>query len=120
MRIDGGLRARLFVFWAPHNFPPGREPQGADIVCRDGVCVRRIDITGQRDWQEVVASLAHQNACPIKNPNSITVCGDCEQIWIKTAVDGQYREQSCQLPGPETSAGALLQLMKRSAQAAGY
>jgi hypothetical protein len=120
IRSDGALRARLFVFWTPSNFAAGREPQGADIVCRDGVCVRPIDLTEQRDWREVVASLAHQNACPIKNPDVVTVCGDCEQIWIKTAVDGQYREQSCQLPGPETSAGALFQLMKRSARAAGY
>jgi len=120
IRIDGALRARLFVFWTLSNFAAGREPQGADIVCRDGVCVRPIDITEQRDWKDVVASLAHQNACPTKNSDSVTVCGDCEQIWIKTAVDGHYREQSCQLPGPETSAGALLQLMKRSARAAGY
>jgi hypothetical protein len=45
---------------------------------------------------------------------------DCEHLWIKTAVDGQYREQSCNAPGSETSAGSLLQLMQRSARAAGY
>lgn len=117
IRIDGAVHARLSVFWTPRHFPAGREPQGDDIVCRDEVCVRPIDITEQRDWKEVVAGLALQDACPIKNPGA---CGDCEQIWIKTAVDGQYREQSCQLPGPGTAAGALLQLMKRSARAAGY
>ena len=36
IRIDGALRARLFVFWTLSNFAAGREPQGADIVCRDG------------------------------------------------------------------------------------
>jgi hypothetical protein len=120
VRVDGALSAQLFVFWAPSRFAAGREPQAADIVCRDGVCVRPIDIKEQRDWKEVVANLAYQNACPIKNPDVATVCGDCDQIWIKTAVDGRYREQSCQLPSSETSAGALLQLMKSAAQAAGY
>jgi hypothetical protein len=120
IRIDGTVRAQLFVFWTPKYFAPGREPQGADIVCRDGVCVRPIDLRERRDWQKVVASLAYQSACPIKNGDFAMACGDCEQIWIKTAADGKYREQSCQEPGSETSAGSLLQLMKRSARAAGY
>ena len=116
IRLDGTLRAQLFVFWTPKYFAPGRLPQGADIVCRDGVCVRPIDLQEQRDWGEVVASLAYQNACP-KNPG---VCADCDQIWIKTAADGTYREQSCQMPGSDTAAGGLLQLMKRAAPSAGY
>lgn len=122
VRTDGTVRAQLFVFWAPSRFPSGRQPEGLDIVCRDGICVRPIDIKEQRDWGEVVASLAHQNACPTKNPDvfGAGACGDCEQIWIKTAADGRYREQSCQEPGSDTAAGALLQLMKRSARAAGY
>jgi hypothetical protein len=119
VRSDERLTAQLFVFWAPRLFPPGRAPQGADIMCRDRVCVRPIDIKEQRDWTKVVENLAHQNACPAKD-GGVTVCGDCEWIWIKTGVDKQYREQSCQLPGPDTSAGALLQLMKSSARAAGY
>ena len=117
VRADGTLRAQLFVFWAPRFFAPGRQPEGLDIVCREGICVRPIDMKEQRDWGEVVASLAYQSACPTKNP---AVCADCEQVWIKTAADGQYREQSCQQPGSDTAAGALLQLMKRFAQAAGY
>jgi hypothetical protein len=79
VRIDGALSAQLFVFWAPSPFAAGREPQGADIVCRDGVCVRPIDIKEQRDWTKVVANLAYQNACPNKN-SDVTVCGDCNQI----------------------------------------
>jgi hypothetical protein len=120
IRLDGTLRAQLFVFWTPKYFAPGREPQGADIVCRDGVCVRPIELKEQRDWGKVVADLAYQNACPTKNPGVVPVCADCDQIWIKTAADGDYREQSCQQPRSETLAGSLLQLMKRSAQAAGY
>ena len=120
VRVDGTPRAQLFVFWTPRYFAPGREPQGADIVCRDGVCVRPIDLKEQRDWGEVVASLAYQNACPPKHPGVVPVCTDCDQIWIKTATDGKYREQSCQVPDSDTAAGALLQLLKRSARAAGY
>jgi hypothetical protein len=120
VRIDGAVRAQLFVFWAPSRFAAGREPQGADIVCRDGVCVRPIDLKEQRDWTTVVGTLARQNACPIEHSNVVRGCADCDEIWIKTGVDGQYREQSCNLPGAETSADALLQLMKRSARAAGY
>jgi hypothetical protein len=120
IRLDGTLHAQLFVFWTPKYFAPGREPQGADTVCRDGVCVRPIDLKEQRDWGEVVASLAYQNACPPKHPGVVPSCADCDQIWIKTATDGKYREQSCQVPDSDTAAGALLQLLKRSARAAGY
>ena len=120
IRLDGTLHAQLFVFWTPKYFAPGREPHGADIACRDGVCVRPIDLKEQRDWGEVVASLAYQNACPPKHPGVVPSCADCDQIWIKTATDGKYREQSCQVPESDTAAGALLQLLKRSARAAGY
>jgi hypothetical protein len=120
VRIDGTVRAQLFVFWASGRLPPGRQPEGPDVLCRDGICVRPIGIKEQRDWGEVVASLAYQNACPTENPGVVGVCGDCDQIWIKTAADGKYREQSCQVPGSDTAAGALLQLMKRSARAASY
>jgi len=120
IRLDGTLRAQLFVFWTPKYFAAGREPRGADIVCRDGVCVRPIDLKEQRDWGKVVADLAYQNACPTKNRDVVTVCSHCDQLWIKTAADGKYREQSCQDPGSATSAGSLLQLMKGSARAAGY
>ena len=120
VQIDGAVTAQLFVFWAPTRVAPVQRPQGADIMCRDGVCVRPIDIKEQRDWAKVVESLASQNACPIKNanPNVVRGCADCDHLWIKTAVEGQYREQSCNLPGSETSASVLLQLMQRSARAA--
>jgi hypothetical protein len=120
VQVAGTPRAQLFVFWTPKYFAPGREPQGADIVCRDGVCVRPIDLKEQRDWGEVVASLAYQNACPPKHSGVVPVCTDCDQIWIKTATGGKYQEQSCQVPDSDTAAGALLQLLKRSARAAGY
>jgi hypothetical protein len=115
---SGGIvRAQLFVFWAEHRSAPGRQPKGPDIVCREGVCVRPIDMKEQREWREVVANLADQDACPTTNAGH---CGDCNQIWIKTAANGKYREQSCQAPGADTAAGVLLQLLTRSARAAGY
>ena len=121
VRIDGAVTAQLFVFWAPTRMAPVQRPQGADIMCLDGVCVRPIDVKEQRDWANVVASLASQSACPTKNDaNVVMSCADCDHLWIKTAVEGQYREQSCNGPGSETSAGSLLQLMQRSARAAGY
>jgi hypothetical protein len=120
VRIDGAVTAQLFVFWDPSRMPPVQRPQGADITCRDRVCVRPIDIKEQRDWAKVVESLASQNACSIKNenPNVVGGCADCDHLWIKTALGGQYREQSCNLPDAETSAGSLLQLMQISARAA--
>ena len=121
VRRDGAVTAQLFVFWTPGTIAPVQRPRGADIMCRDGVCVRPIDIKEQRDWATVIASLASQNACPTKNdPGVVMVCADCDHLWIKTAVEGQYREQSCNAPGSETSARSLLQLMQRSARAAGY
>jgi hypothetical protein len=121
VRIDGAVTAQLFVFWSPARIAPVQRPQGADIMCLDGVCVKRIDNKEQRDWAEVVASLASQSACPTKNDsNAARGCADCEHLWIKTAVDGQYREQSCNAPGSETAAGSLLVLMQRAARAAGY
>jgi hypothetical protein len=120
VRIDGAVTAQLFLFWDPARMAPVQRPQGADVTCRDRVCVRPIDIKEQRDWVKVVESLASRNACPIKNenPNAVMVCADCDHLWIKTAVEGQYREQSCNLPDSETSAGLLLQLMQISARAA--
>jgi hypothetical protein len=122
VRIDGTVTAQLFVFWAPARMAPVQRPQGADMMCRDGVCVRPIDIKEQRDWAKVVESLASQNACPVKseNPNVARSCADCDHLWVKTAVDGQYREQSCNSPGSETLADSLLQLMQRSTRAARY
>lgn len=119
-RIDGTVRAQLFLFWNPARFPPGREPKGPDIVCRDGVCVRPIGLKEDRDWTDVLARVAHLEACPTKNSNVVAVCADCDHIWIKTTADGRYREQSCNVPGSDTLAGMLLQLMQRSARAAGY
>jgi hypothetical protein len=105
----------LFVFWNPRQFPPGRQPrQGPAVVCRGRVCVVPLEIKEQRDWGEVVANLANHDACPVPSSNVVAVCADCEQLWIKTAVDGKYREQSCPMPRPETIAASLLALMKRS------
>jgi hypothetical protein len=119
--IDGAVTAQLFVFWAPARMAPVQRPQGTDIMCLDGVCVRPVDNKEQRDWAKVAASLASVSACPTKNDsNVVRGCADCEHLWIKTAVEGQYREQSCNYPGSETSANSLLQLMQRSARAAGY
>jgi hypothetical protein len=51
VRIDGTVTAQLFVFWAPARMAPVQRPQGADMMCRDGVCVRPIDIKEQRIGQ---------------------------------------------------------------------
>jgi hypothetical protein len=115
-RIDGTVRAQLFVYWAP-RLSPARQPGPSDL-CHDGICVRPVDINEQRDWKEILAALAHQEACPSKKPEMVAVCADCEQIWIKTMTDGKYREQSCQEPGPETPVGALFRLMQTAARAA--
>lgn len=121
VRVDGAVTAQLFVFWEPARMAPGQRPQGADILCLDGVCVRPIDNKEQRDWAQVVASLASLSACPTKNDSNVTrVCADCEHLWIKTAVEGQYREQSCNAPDSETAASSLLLLMQRAARSAGY
>lgn len=113
LRIGGAVRAELVVYWATRN-SPGRQPEALDR-CRDGICVRPVDIKEQRDWGEVLATLAHQDACPTKKSEAVFACGDCDQIWIKTTADGKYREQSCQEPAAQTPAGGLLQLMKRAA-----
>jgi hypothetical protein len=115
-QIDGTVRAQLFVYWAP-RLSPARQPEAID-TCRDGICVRPVDIKEQRDWKDVLATLTHQDACPTKKSEMVMVCSDCEQIWIKTTAGGKYREQSCQEPAPETPAGALLLLMKTAARAA--
>lgn len=119
-RHDGVVRAQLFVFWDPNRYPPGRQPGGLGMVCREGVCVRPIDITEQREWGDVVATLAAHNVCAPATQNHVRVCADCDQMWIKTATVGRYREQSCADPDSDTTVGSLLQLMKRSARAAGY
>jgi len=121
VRVDGAVTAQLFVFWAPARMAPVQRPQGTDILCLEAVCVRPIDIKEPHDWAKVVASLASQSACPTRNDANVAMgCADCEHLSIKTAVDGQYREQSCNNPGSETFASSLLLLMQRSARAAGY
>jgi hypothetical protein len=78
-------------------------------------------IKEQRDWANVVASLASESACPTKNDaNVVMSCADCDHLWIKTAVEGNTASSRVTGPGSETSAGSLLQLMQRSARAAGY
>jgi len=116
VRTDDVLRAQLFVFWAHGSDVRDRRPDGPDVVCRDGICVKPIGLEEKPDWSELAAMLAAQNACP----RSMTACGDCEAIWIKTTADGRHREQYCQDPRDGTAADRLLQLMKRSAKAAGY
>lgn len=114
------MHAQLFVFWSSQNVAPGLRPAGAGITCRERVCVRSIDLEQQLDWAAVVETLALQNACSLRNTDGLIGCADCEQVWIKTMKEGTYREQSCQEPSAGTSADTLLQLMKRSARAAGY
>jgi hypothetical protein len=112
---DGVVRAQLFVYWKT-PISRGWQTRAVD-GCRDGICVRPIDIKERRNWGEVLATLAQRDACPTKKSEMVSVCADCEQIWIKTTGDGNYREQSCQQPAAETSAGELLQLMETAARA---
>jgi len=70
-------------------------------------------MTEQRDWGEVVESLA-LDACP---QGPLALCADCDHVWLKTKRNDTYREQSCSMPKPETPAGAVLQLMKTAADA---
>jgi hypothetical protein len=118
VRTGGTLRVQLFQFWAPKYMAAVHRPQGSDIVCRDGICVRPIVLSEQQNWEETLGSLAHQDACP-KHPDDVAIfCADCPHIWIKTKADGKYRERSCNIPGPETPAGALMLLMNTAATAA--
>jgi len=119
-RIDGIIRPQLFVFWAPRFMSSAHRPQGPDIACRDGVCVRPLEINGERDWREIVNDLANNNACPPRFSDVAVICGDCDHLWIKTVANGKYREQSCNGPGPDTSAASLLAFMQKAARAAGY
>jgi hypothetical protein len=121
-RVDGAVTAQLFVFWTPNRLPAGRRIEGPDVTCRDGVCVRPLDLEEQRNWTEVITTLAAQDACATKsgNPRVVSACADCDHLWIKTDVDGHYREQSCNAPGAQTLAASLLQLMQRAARTAGF
>ena len=124
------MRAQLFVFWG-RNVSPSHQPQGDDVRCRDGVCVKPIDLVEQRDWETVVANLARQSACPGRNPlntvrtpngelsSMVTVCPHCPMLYIKTFVEGKYREQVCDDPLPQTQAGGLRALMIGSTRATG-
>jgi hypothetical protein len=114
VRTDGAMRAQMFLYWKPALLAPSQQPTGSDIVCRDGICVRPLGMTEQRDWGEVVENLA-LDACR-QGPLS-PVCADCEHVWIKTKINKTYREQSCNMPMPETPAGAVLRLMKTAADA---
>jgi hypothetical protein len=109
---DDGASAQLFAFWRQQPWPTAD-----DDACRDRVCVKASDLKEQLDWREVLASLNRQHACP-RDPNrTVTVCGDCPQLWIKTSADGNYREQSCPTPDAGTVADTLLQFMHRVASA---
>jgi hypothetical protein len=95
-QIDGTVRAQLFVYWAP-RLSPAMQPGTTDL-CHDGVCVRPVDIKEQRDWKEILATLAHQVACPTKKSEMVAVCADCQQIWIKTTAvheDSRSRRGWC-------------------------
>ena len=116
-RSEGSMRAELYVFWTPRTLLSNRQPSGEGIECRDGFCVKQIPLNAERDWEMVVSDLALHDACP-RDRRSVVVCGDCQEIWIKTAVDGNYREQACQLLTPDKLARSLLELMQTSAQAA--
>ena len=69
-------------------------------------------MTEQGDWGEVVENLA-LDAC--RQGPLPPICADCEHVWIKTKANNTYREQSCNMPKPETPAGAVLRLMKTAA-----
>jgi len=114
VRTGGTLRPQLFLFWNPKLMAPGQRPKGADITCRDRVCVRPVELREQDDWQKVVASLARDNGCPSTNTNTVAVCADCDQIWAKTAVDGKYREETCGL-GADSTLSRMLAFLKRAA-----
>ena len=115
-RKDGSVQAQLFMFWRANHFPQGRGPAGPEVSCRDGVCVKPVDITERRDWN-AVARLALENACPTDRDGPVHVCADCDQVWIKTMAGGRYQEQSCPSPRPDTPAAALLQLLRRTSEA---
>jgi hypothetical protein len=115
VRRDGRMRAQLFEFWSPRSTPPARRPTGDDITCTDDVCVRPLELKEQLDWGAVFESLAQQYACGLTTGTVVAVCGDCDQVWIKTIAQGRYREQSCQMPAAGTAAATLLQFMRRAA-----
>ena len=116
-QTDGTVRAQLFLFWAPVA-SGGRQPAATDL-CRDGICVTPIEIKEQRNWREVLATLAQQDACPKReNSEMVTACPHCDTLWIKTTASGKYREQFCSESLPGTPAGALLQLMNTAARVA--
>jgi hypothetical protein len=120
VRVDGAIRAQMFVYWRPAFLGPRQRPVGSDIVCRDGICVRPIGMAEQQDWREVVEALA-LDACPREGPREGKPppgpCADCEEVWIKTKVGDTYREQSCNEPKLETPAGEILRLMKTATDA---
>ena len=113
------MRAQLFLFWNPNHMLPERST-GAGVTCRNGVCVKPVELKEQDDWENVVTSLARRNGCslPKTNTNTVAVCADCGEIWAKTAVDGNYWEQRCQEPGADTTLGRMLAFMRRAAATA--
>ena len=74
--------------------------------------MRRVGMTEQRDWEELSKSL--NDACP---QEALGFCADCDHVWIKTKTSDRYREQSCNMPRPETPARAVPQLMKTAVDA---
>ena len=111
-RTGGALSAQPFFFWKPDRMhPPRNRPPGPDIVCRDGVCVRPVGMTEQRDWEDFVRRLAI-DACGQRPPGG---CVDCEHVWTKTRTDTAYREQSCNMPPAESLAGIILRFMRSAA-----
>jgi len=116
-RRDGRARAQLFEFWSPRLAPPGRGPTGNDITCKEDVCVRPLELTGQLEWDAVLDSVANEYACGLTVGHVVAACGDCDQVWIKTMAQSRYREQSCQMPAAGTPAATLLDFMRRAARA---
>jgi hypothetical protein len=111
-RSNGAFRAQMFLYWKPDRMHPRNRPTGSDVVCREGVCVRPIGLEEHLDWGEVAQSLAF-DACRQDPLPPVVV--DAEHAWIKTKADNVYREQSCNVPAPESPAGTLLRLMKAAA-----
>ena len=117
VRRDGHDDPQLFVFWSTprlSRFPPALRP---DTVCRDQICVQPVDLGVERSWGQMLLTLANEDACPSE---ILSICGDCEALWIKSASEGAYREQYCEQEKTRAGVDALLPLMQSAVRAAGY
>jgi hypothetical protein len=66
-QADGAVRGQMFVYWAT-RLAPNRQP-GTSDRCREGICVRSIEIAEQLNWEEMLAALVREDeACPTMTP----------------------------------------------------